>query len=173
MPLSQTALITIVLRFGPRLYFQNDSGFNEDDDESEQHDEDSADPSVNSAGREKLTMRTELTSLNAKRVELNDTSTKYGSTDAEVGLEIETMTSLEHKIDHQGSRAKIAHVTSNTGGPCKDNKLFSWLIKLIPFKVRQQPLNPYQEQINDGEIKRLITRKKTMKKSKSHVSFCT
>jgi hypothetical protein len=148
-PLSQTALITIVLRFGPRLYFQNDNGFDDDDDESEHDEGDSVDPSVNSAGREEQIMRTNFTSPNTTRVELNDTTKKYGATDTEVGLDLETMALLEQETtyNHQ-DRTESAHLSSRTDGPCKDNKFFSWLMKLIPTKVRQ-PMNPYQEHISE------------------------
>lgn len=157
--IQQTALITIVLRFGPRLYFQNDRGF-EDDDESK--DEDMSIDDVNVA-LEKTVVNMELSS---PKLELEHITQGYGATDAEIGVRSKTTTNVI-----EGNRSNNTNATRNF--LCNENKLLSWLMRLIPSKGHNRPPNPYQEYVDDKDIKRFIMKRKSMKKSKSGVSFCT
>lgn len=156
-----TALITIVLRFGPRLYFQTDRGFDEDDNSDDEEGS--------------IELPTNATNMreNASNVELNNMKS-YGTTDAEAGFKYETATLLtSHAPTTSQDRSDNTNATQNNG-PCKDNKILSWLIKFIPSKVHRQLQNPYQDYTSDKDIKRFIMKKKSnMKKSKSGVSFCT
>jgi uncharacterized membrane protein YhiD involved in acid resistance len=172
-----TALITIVLRFGPRLYFQNDKGFEDDDDlESEDREECSVNGQTSGHVRytEKSIHQQELTNLGLRNIELNDVRRCYGSTDTEKGIEYETQALLSR--ENQGSLDYTIDGTKATRSicdQCKDNRFLSLLMKLVPSKERSRPPNPFQEHSNDKDIKRLIMKRKSMKKTKSGVSFCT
>lgn len=164
-------MITIVLRFGPRLYFQNDRGFEDDADSAEEEDSESSKCRTNQKG-ENVALQRELTNLNISSVELNDMRNRYGATDAEIGLDLETVTLLgkenRNSVDNRADKTTQRKVSL-----CKENKFLSWLIKLVPSKAQTRPLNPYQEYENDKHIKRYIMKKKSMQKSKSGVNFCT
>jgi hypothetical protein len=152
-------LIIIVLRFGPRLYFQRDRGFEDDDDDTESEGNDSIDEQNNNAAGN---------NLDAGNLELSYVM-KYGATDPEQG-ESEAVGLLLQ----EGLRDRNANATQNRASWSKDNPFISWLTKLNPIKDRNQPPNPYKELTADQEVMRLITRKKSMmKKAKSGVSFCT
>lgn len=175
-----TALVIVVLRFGPRLYFQNDRGF-EDDEEDEEEEEadasnhDTGDAKYNSFPEEATQAQdnndAQTHGYEMQHKSTNDTtalsgdSARYGSTDIEQNTVAELL--------QQEQRRQIERMSQFGGEGRGDDGPLSWLTKLLPGKGRQQPLNPYQEITRDREIMRLLKKKRSMNKMSSRPSFCT
>jgi len=188
-----TALIIIVLRFGPRLYLQNDRGF-EDDDEDEDEDEDEDDEeeeyseSDNDANYRKSSDQMEETSGMSQRPNYemhlmggqstnNDTTTlknndatKYGAIDVEQNPSARLLHG--DQMRHVERMNRLATHNSNQGP-----QFLSWVTKWLPGKERQQqyPINnPYRAGSRDREVMRsFIQKKKSMERMSSRPSFCT
>lgn len=181
-----------MLRFGPRLYFQHDKGFDYDDDDEddEQEDDISGDdvdsavkyasvldetvphdqPKTESAGvahRHNYEMHHMGSSSNMTSLKAD--TTNYGSTD------IEQDTVSVAQLLHQNQQHQIERIRRQLGDvEAPNNSFLSWLTKLWPgSQERQQPPNPYQEINRDREVIKLMKKKKSMNKMKSTPSFCT
>ena len=177
----QTALIILVLRFGPRLYLQNDRGFEDDDEEEDEEDEVSEsenDRKYNKVPEERIPVQTAnyemhqmghqstLCTNDATTLE-NNNATRYGATDVEQNMVAQLLQEDQRRQVERMNRPAI-NGNSNDG-----SQFLSWLTKLLPGKERQQPVNPYQEITRDREVMRLMKKKKSMGRMSSRPSFCT
>lgn len=172
-----TALVIIVLRFGPRLYLASDKGFEDDEDEyTDDEDEDYySQTSANNSSEDGT--RPPSQNYEMRQVERQDTAALkmqrmegYGATNMEENT-VAHLLQAEHQ--RQIERLEAQNNQTNASGE-SDSNPFSWLTKLLPGKgKRQQPHNPYQEILKDREVMRLIKKKKSMSSLKSRPSFCT
>jgi len=177
-------LVILVLRFGPRLYFQHDKGFEyDDDDEEEEGDEDTSDTGdrkhVNDEPVEETITQSDTTTqpqhyemqhmgeVNDTAGLKKDTVQQYGSTDIE-----QNTAAVASLLQQDQLRRQVERVNSDNDG---QPSFLSWLANLLPGgnKERQQPPNPYQEIHRDREVMKMMKRKKSMSKIKSRPSFCT
>ena len=187
-----TALVILVLRFGPRLYFQSDRGFADDEYEEESDDEDSdAEECANfqketpsqpnhevalESGAASLGQQYEMHEL-SKDSQMTETKKDkgYGSSD-ERGKDKTVAQLLQENQIRQLHRLNQTQATNNSQqrSNSNDNPFLAWLGKLIPGnKDRHQPENPYQEFSRDREIMRMMKKKKSMGRMSSRPSFCT
>jgi len=186
-----TALIILVLRFGPRLYLQNDKGFEDDDEEEDEDEEDEASESdndrqyekipeeripVQTAGKSEISHRNnyEMHQMGQSTLCTNDTTTldnndatRYGATDVEQNMVARLLQ------EDQRRQVERMNRLANNGNSNDGSQFLSWLTKLLPGKERQQPVNPYQEITRDREVMRLMKKKKSMGRMSSRPSFCT
>ena len=183
-------MVILVLRFGPRLYLQNDRGFDYDDDEDEENDDeivddDSADNNemydnfpedripAQSSEKSRITHRNnyemhEITDQSKKDTStLKNKTAGYGATDIEQNM-VGQLLQEDQKRQIERMNQLGGSGTSNSGPP-----FLSWLTKLVPGKERKQPLNPYQEISRDREVMRLMKKKKSLGSVSSRPSFCT
>ena len=171
----QTALIIIVLRFGPRLYFQNDRGFEYDDDDSTLQENSIVEQNTGDLGGKKIAMNEESAALDAMNVELSTAGKGYGATDSRERAETDkaALLSQENLLVHE-SRVDSDYATQYRVGQSKGNLILSWFAKLIPGKDSNWPPNPYQELARDKDVVLMMKKKKsTLKMSRSGPSFCT
>ena len=176
-----------MLRFGPRLYFQHDKGFEYDEEEEEEEDEDTSDTRnrkhVNNEPAEETIPNQSETTTQPQHYEMqhmsntNDTAClkkntaqQYGSTDIEQNTA--AVTSL---LQQDQLRRQVERVNQLSDKYDSQPSFLSWLANLLPGgnKERQQPPNPYQEIHRDREVMKMMKRKKSMSKIKSRPSFCT
>lgn len=187
-----TALVILVLRFGPRLYFQSDRGFADDEYEEESDDEDSdAEECANfqketpsqpnhevalESGAATLGQQYEMHELSKDSQMTEAKKDKgYGSTD-ERGNDKTVAQLLQENQIRQLHRLNQTQATNNSQqrSNSNDNPFLAWLGKLLPGnKDRHQPENPYQEFSRDREIMRMMKKKKSMGRMSSRPSFCT
>ena len=175
-----TALVILVLRFGPRLYLASDKGFEDDEEEEFTDDEDEDYCSQNSANnRSEDCTRPPCKNYEIHQVERQDTTALktqgmdgYGATNIEENTVAHL---LQAEQQRQIERLSIHRQARNNESGESDSHPFSWLTKLLPGKGknRQQLHNPYQEILKDREVMRLIKKKKSMCSLKSRPSFCT
>lgn len=169
-----TALVVLVLRFGPRLYLASDRGFEDDEEEFTDYDDeyekelerhpDQSQNTVDSEGRR----RQDTAALKTHETE------GYGAT---TNIEEEHLVAhllqaeQQRQIERLNSRSQA--LKNHLGD--SDSHPFAWLTKMLSGKgkQRQQPHNPYQEIYNDREVMRMIKKKKSMSSMKSRPSFCT
>ena len=177
-----------MLRFGPRLYFQHDKGFEYDDEEEEEgEDEDTSDTGdrkhVNDEPvEETIPKQSDTGTIQQQHYEMQhmgevndtaglkkDTVQQYGSTDIEQNTAAVASLLQQDQLRRQVER--VNQLSDNDGQP----SFLSWLANLLPGgnKERQQPPNPYQEIHRDREVMKMMKRKKSMSKIKSRPSFCT
>mmetsp|Transcript_23912 Transcript_23912/g.51640 ORF Transcript_23912/g.51640 Transcript_23912/m.51640 type:complete len:718 (-) Transcript_23912:136-2289(-) len=174
-----TALIILVLRFGPRLYLQNDRGFEDDDEEEEDEEDDEEIEDVDDRKYGKALEEAIPTHyIGHSNFEMhhmdhstNDTTTlktdaaKYGAIDIEENTVVQLL--------QQDQRRQVERLNRVGGGDRSTAGPLSWLTKLLPGKERRQPLNPYQAITRDREVMRMMKKKKSMSKMNSRPSFCT
>lgn len=171
----QTALIIIVLRFGPRLYFQNDRGFEYDDYDTTLQEDGLVEQNAGDLEGKKIAMNEESATLDATNVELSTAGKDYGAIDSRERAETNkvALLSQENLLVHE-SRVDSDNATKNRVGQSKDNPYLSWFAKLIPGKDSNWPPNPYQEYARDKEVVLMMKKKRsTLKMSRSGPSFCT
>jgi len=187
------ALVILVLRFGPRLYLQNDRGFEDDDGEEEDEKEDGEEDIIDEKNYGKSAVPThakEDTRIiqNVSTFEthkmghatndataLKTDAAKYGAVDIEGGL-----FSL-YQQDERRQPERLNRLGGNDSRPSTDDGRQSgnitWLTKLLVGKGRQPPPNPYQEVTRNREVMRIMMRKMKKKKNlgnlDSRPSFCT
>lgn len=180
-----TALVILVLRFGPRLYLASDKGFEDDEEEftdEEEEDEMESDcrhPEYNHQTSEDATQpisqnyemsqverQQDAAALNMQGME------GYGATNIE---ENTVARLLQAEQQRHIERLKSSQAENNKPGESGDSHPLAWLTRLLPGKGknRQQPHNPYQEILKDREVMRMIKMKKSMSSLKSRPSFCT
>lgn len=179
-----TALIILVLRFGPRLYLQNDKGFEEDEEEEyEEECESDVDGKYDTAPQDKVLGQTadEKSGISRRQnnyemhqmsPSTNDTTTlnkneatKYGATDVEQHSTVAALLLEDHRRKVEKMN-RLAADNSSAG-----SEFVSWLINLLPGRGgRQQPTNPYQ---GDREVMRMLKRKKSTTNMTKRPSFCT
>ena len=176
-----------MLRFGPRLYFQHDKGFEYDDDEEEKgEDEDTSDTGDrkhvnNKPVEESIPKQSDIGTIQQQHYEMQhmgevndtaglkkDTVQQYGSTDIE-----QNTAAVASLLQQDQLRRQVERVNQLSDND--DQPFLSWLANLLPGgnKERQQPPNPYQEIHRDREVMKMMKRKKSMSKIKSRPSFCT
>ncbi len=175
-----TALVILVLRFGPRLYLSSDKGFEDDEEEftdEEEEDEIDCHPEYSHENSENVTQPPSQNYEMSQVERQQDTAALnmqgmegYGATNIEDNtvarlLQAEQQRHIERL---KSSQAEIKSEESNSHP-------LAWLTKLLPGKGknRQQPHNPYQEILKDREVMRLIKKKKSMGSLKSRPSFRT
>lgn len=179
-----TALVILVLRFGPRLYLASDKGFEDDEeeftdgeeDETEtesdchpeyrhQNSEDVTHPPSQNYEMRRVERQQDTAALNMQGME------GYGATNIE---ENTVARLLQAEQQRQIERLKSSQAEYNQPGD-NDSHPLALLTRLLPGKGknRQQPHNPYQEILKDREVMRLIKKKKSMSSLTSGPSFCT
>lgn len=178
-----TALVILVLRFGPRLYLASDKGFEDDEEEftDEEEDETESDchPEYSHQNSEDVT-HPPSQNYEMSQLEQKDTAALsmqamegYGSTNIE---ENTVARLLQAEQQRQIERLKSSQAEINKSGERGADSPLAWLTRLLPDKGknRQHPHNPYQEILNEREVMRLIKKKKSLMSSmKSRPSFCT
>ena len=185
----------MVLRFGPRLYFQDDNGFEDDDNEDYEDEEVDNKNETDDDRKYHEIPESERVSANSNQdiadsgithrhnYEMNDMSHAsenattlvsdrrgYGATDLYTE---ENVVARLLEEDQRRQFDKLNHMQSrhntNNGPP-----FLSWLSKLIPGKREsQRPLNPYQMLTRDHDVVRLMKKKKSLGRMTSRPSFCT
>lgn len=178
-----TALVILVLRFGPRLYLASDKGFEEDEEEESDEEEDEIDNDYDHNQESDDVRNNSEVDKNATQspsyeMQLRDTEAlkrdekdSYGATSMEVD-------SIAHLLMQEQQR-QVERLNSQRGNDLGEgahsNPFFGWLGNLISEnkKDRQQPHNPYREIYNDREVMKMIKKKKSMSTIKSRPSFCT
>eukprot|EP00804_Cyclotella_cryptica_P028976 CCRYP_012392-RB/>CCRYP_012392-RB protein AED:0.50 eAED:0.37 QI:0/0/0/1/0.75/0.8/5/0/260 len=170
-----TALIIIVLRFGPRLYFQNDRGFEYDDDDSTLQGNSFDEQNTGDQGGKKMTTDGEPTAVSATNLDLINAGNGYGATDSGEDVETEEKSvPLQESPIVGESKGNSNYAKENRVGQSKWNPFISLFVKLLPAKESNCPPNPYKEFSRDKEVMRMIMKKKsTLKMSRSGPSFCT
>ena len=179
-----TALVILVLRYGPRLYLASDKGFEDDDDEltdEEDGDDKNNDPDRchdynQPVGNDTVSENKDSPSQNHAMRQRQDTAAlkrdekeRYGAT---ADIEVNSVAHLLQKEQQrQIERLNSRNKTLGSSQP----PFFSWLENTISGKAqgRQRPQNPYQELYNDREVMRMLKRKKSLGSLKSRPSFCT
>ncbi|KAL7528938.1 hypothetical protein ACHAXR_004322 [Thalassiosira sp. AJA248-18] len=185
-----TALIILVLRFGPRLYLQNDRGFDYDDEDEDEEDSDEDDDKDGPDVNRKYNMVPEER-IPSKNIEKSDTTHSDNYEMHLIGQSINDTTTLKNNSEGYGAtdveQNAVAHLLqedqkrqtermSQLGvgdNPNNGPPFLSWLTNLLPGKERQQPLNPYQEISRDREVLRLMKKKKSMSRMSSRPSYST
>lgn len=193
-------MVILVLRFGPRLYFQNDKGF-EHDEEEDDYEEDDDSEGIHEGDYGEIPEKERMPTVDDQSVaesgikhrhdsemEMHDMdhstikpaaavkceSKGYGSTDAYV--EDNAVARLLQQDQKRQLERLNKTQTMLSGSEHMNNahSFFTWLGKFMPGKKeRQQPLNPYQALSRDRDIVRLMKKKKSMGRMSSRPSFCT
>jgi len=183
-----TALVILVLRFGPRLYLQHDRGF-EDDSDGEDEDEDEEESEEENSRKDANVSKQNIPAHDIEKTEIipsvsyemhqigtNDTTTMkrdtttYGATDVEQNIAAQILQQDRRYSERLNRLGGSDSDRVNDGLP---HKFLSWLTSLLPGRERQQPLNPYQEITRDKEVMRLMKKKKLQRSINSRPSFCT
>jgi uncharacterized membrane protein YhiD involved in acid resistance len=183
-----TALVILVLRFGPRLYLASDKGFEDDEEEltddedeyekeSDRHRDYNQNIAVNSSEddtrspSQSYEMRQGGRRQDTAALKTHETE-GYGAT---TNIEEEHLVArlLQAEQQRQIERLNSRSQTLKNQLGDSDSHPFSWLTRMLSGKQRQQPHNPYQEIYNDREVMRMIKKKKSMSSMKSRPSFCT
>ncbi|KAL7524943.1 hypothetical protein ACHAWF_001141, partial [Thalassiosira exigua] len=181
-----TALVILVLRFGPRLYLQHDKGFDYDEDEEEEdEDEDTEIESNgdNGSGRETRSKEDGSQLEMGQRASEHATTTlktdraKYGATDIEQDeverlLQGDRRSALE-RVDQLGSSRPLIYQPGSSTHSQEEPRLLSWLTRLVPGRGVPQPENPYRDVAQYRDIMRSMREKKSMRSVSSRPSFVT
>jgi putative Mg2+ transporter-C (MgtC) family protein len=181
-----TALVILVLRFGPRLYLASDKGFEDEEEESDEeedeidydydHNQEPHEVRNNSEVDNNATQHSPSYEMQLRQdteALKRDEKDSYGATSMEVD-------SVAHLLMQEQQR-QIERLSShrqaldNDIGEGARTPFFGWLGNLISgnTKDRQQPHNPYREIYKDREVMKMIKKKKSLSTIKSRPSFCT
>ena len=199
--ITQTALVILVLRFGPRLYLQHDRGFEyDDDDESDDEEESESEdgdrkygtvppeqsiPPATIAQESDISQRNNYemhqmgggsqTTNNAASTLNTNNAVRYGSTDVDQNTVAHLLQQdQQRQIERMNQFSNRSNTNDNDNNKNTGPPFLSWLTRMMPgSKERQQPLNPYQEISRDREVVRMMKRKKSMSRMGSRPSFCT
>lgn len=184
-----TALVILVLRFGPRLYLASDKGFEDEEEESDEEsdeEEDEIDYDYDHNQEHDVRNNSEVDN-NATQSPIyemqlrqdtealkRDEKDSYGA----MSMEVDSVAHLlmqeqQRQIERLSSHRQT--LGSDLGEGAHSNPFFGWLGNLISGnkKDRQQPHNPYREVYNDREVMKMIKKKKSLSTIKSRPSFCT
>ncbi len=177
-------MVILVLRFGPRLYFQHDRGFDyEEDDDEYDDDDDKGDGNIGDEltresmpkvshhddGESGLRHRPSNYEMHQIGESTQNVAKGYGSTDSRTEEDIVAQLLQEER---RRQLDRLNNTQSRLDSSVSQST--SWLSKLLPWKKeRAQPENPYHALMRDRDLLRLMSKKKSMNKMNSRPSFCT
>ncbi|KAL7456942.1 hypothetical protein ACHAWC_010969 [Mediolabrus comicus] len=181
-----TALVILVLRFGPRLYLASDKGFEDEEEESDEEEDEidydydhsqephdvrnnsEVDKNATQSPSYEMQLRQDTEALKA------DEKDSYGATSMEVDSVAHLlMQEQQRQVERLGSHRQASGNDADEG--VRSTPFFGWIGSLISGdkKDRQQPHNPYREIYKDREVMKMIKKKKSLSTIKSRPSFCT